>query len=74
MFKKTSAADEIFEAMQQNENETAFAKQASVEMKKVAAMEKISEAAELFEKAGRVEAATKLTRLLQVLAAAQKKK
>ena len=73
MFKKSSAAEEIFEAMNRNEYDMAFNKEASVDIKKVAAMEKIGEAAELFEKAGRVEAAAKLTRLLQVLAAQKKK-
>lgn len=74
MFKKSSAANEIFEAMQVNENDAAFAKLTTVENKKIAAMEQIHKAAELFEKAGHAEEAKKLTRLIIAISAADQKK
>jgi hypothetical protein len=68
LFNQTSAADEIFNSMQQNELKMAFAEDSEKDAKQLQALHELNRAAELFERAGNVKCAEEVTALISAIA------
>ncbi len=67
-FKQASVADEIFQAMQQNQLKMAFAEDSEKDIRQLQAMSELNRAAELFERAGKPKCASEITSLIKALA------